>query len=90
MRLGRRGAIGEYTLLVMVAYAVPVATVAQGLVGIWGLLPLATLPLAARLTLQVSRETGRALNAALVSTARLLLGFGLLLAAGIVLGARGP
>jgi hypothetical protein len=48
-------------------------------------LPLLTLPLARRLMRAITTETGRALNARLAGTAQLLLLFGVLFAAGIVL-----
>jgi 1,4-dihydroxy-2-naphthoate octaprenyltransferase len=52
------------------------------------LLPLATLPHAARLLrTALMREDGASLNAALESTARLALLFALLFAAGLLLGA---
>jgi 1,4-dihydroxy-2-naphthoate octaprenyltransferase len=90
VRLGRRGAVAEYAALVLLAHAVPPALVALGKLGPLGLLPLLTLVPALRLALRVARETGRALNAALVQTAQLLLGNGLLLAASVALGAGGP
>ena len=57
-----------------------------GLLSIWWWLPWLTLPLAAALVRRVLRESGPALNAVLVGTARLHLLFGLLLAASILLG----
>ncbi len=82
VRFGRTAAIGEYALLVALAYAVPVALFATGS-GAWILLPLATAPLAALLVRRVATESGRALNATLARTAQLLLLHGLLFAAGI-------
>src|SRR5262249_14811005 len=80
VRLGRRGAIAEYVLLVAAAYAVPVV------VGGWALLALATLPLAIPLCLQVARREGRPLNDTLAGTARLLLAHSVLFALGLWLG----
>jgi 1,4-dihydroxy-2-naphthoate octaprenyltransferase len=77
VRLGRRGAVGEYWLLVAAAYAVPLA------IGGWALLPLATLPLAVPLCVQVVRRDGRALNDTLAGTARLFLLHSLLFAVGL-------
>jgi 1,4-dihydroxy-2-naphthoate octaprenyltransferase len=77
VRLGRRGGIAEYWLLVAAAYAVPIA------IGGWALLPLATLPLAVPLCLQVARREGRALNDTLAGTARLFLLHSLLFAVGL-------
>lgn len=87
VRLGRRGAVAEYALLMAAAYAVPVALLLVGRLSGWVLLPLATAPLAIRLYRGVRDERGRALNPALGGTARLLFLFGALLALGIVLGA---
>lgn len=88
VRLGRRGAIAEYVLLLAAAYLVPPLLAASDRLGAWVLLPEATLPAGVRLAMRVSREQGAALNATLVQTAKLLLFFGLALAAGIALGAR--
>jgi 1,4-dihydroxy-2-naphthoate octaprenyltransferase len=89
VRLGRRGAIAEYVLLVALAYAVPVALAVLGLARLWVLLPLVTLPLAAALARGVSRESGAALNLRLVGTAKLLLIFGVLLALGLARSGAG-
>jgi len=88
VRLGRRGAIAEYVLLLAAAYLVPPLLAASDRLGHWVLLPEATLPLGLRLAVRLPREQGAALNATLVQTAKLLLFFGLALAAGIALGAR--
>ncbi len=87
VRLGRDGALGEYALLFIAAYAVPVGLVATGRLGIAALLPLLSAPMAVRLFRFVRRTTGRALNPALGGTAKLVFIFGALFAAGIVLGA---
>jgi 1,4-dihydroxy-2-naphthoate octaprenyltransferase len=79
VRLGRRAAVGEYLVLLAAAYAVPVA------LGGWALLSLASLPLALPLGVRVVRDEGRALNASLVGTSRLLLLHGVLLAVGLAL-----
>lgn len=86
VRFGRRAAIAEYAALMIVSYAVPFLLWARG-ASLWVLLPLVTLPIGVALTLQVARREGRPLNATLASTAKLLLGFGLLFAAGIAAGA---
>jgi len=87
VRLGRRGAIAEYGLLLFAAYAVPVGLWASGLSGPWVLLPMTTLPFGVALTRRVATQTGRPLNDVLASTAKLLLAHGLLLAAGVALAA---
>lgn len=85
VRLGRRGALAEYVLLLGAAYAVPPALVLAGAAGTWALLPLATAPLALIELAAVVRREGAALNGSLAGTARLLTVFSLLLALGLVL-----
>lgn len=82
VRLGARGARLEYAALLAVAYLVAIASAA------WtGALllaaPLVTSPWAARLTAEVWRRDGAALNACLPATARLLLSYSLVWAAAI-------
>lgn len=85
VRLGRRGAVAEYALLVLAAYAVPIfLAVREG--APWLLLPVATLPLAVVLLVQVGTREGRPLNATLFGTARLLVLHGGLFAIGIAAG----
>jgi 1,4-dihydroxy-2-naphthoate polyprenyltransferase len=86
VRLGRRGAVAEYALLLGVGYAVPMGLVLTGRLSAWALLPLASAPLALVLYRRVRDQRGRALNPALGGTARLLFLFGALFALGIVLG----
>jgi 1,4-dihydroxy-2-naphthoate octaprenyltransferase len=83
VRLGRRGAVVEYALLVTSAYAVVIGMA----IGAWPrLLPLATLPIAiVRVRALARAVTGPEYNALLAATAQLLLGFGALLAIGMVL-----
>jgi 1,4-dihydroxy-2-naphthoate octaprenyltransferase len=83
VRLGRRGAIAEYGLLIAAAYAVPLGVFATGLASAWALLPLATLPFGLLLVRRVARLIGRPLNRTLAATAQLLLVHGLLWAAGL-------
>jgi 1,4-dihydroxy-2-naphthoate octaprenyltransferase len=86
VKLGPRGAIGEYDFLMATAYATPVALVVTGDVSIAALLPLATLPLAAAL-MRVVHAGGdpRRLNPVLKETARLSLLFSALFAVGLAL-----
>jgi 1,4-dihydroxy-2-naphthoate polyprenyltransferase len=86
VRFGRAGGIAEYWLLLGAAYAVPALLFATGQARAWVLLPLLTLFPAAVLGRQIAQNEGRALNPTLVRTAKLLLGFGLLFALGLVLG----
>jgi 1,4-dihydroxy-2-naphthoate octaprenyltransferase len=86
VRLGERGAIAQYGALLVVAYAVPLYLAASRALGPIVVLPLATLPMAVSLLLALREERGRALNPLLARTAKLLLVYGALLSAGIVLG----
>ena len=81
--LGPAGARLQYALLVLGSYAAPIALLARGDAGPRVLLPLASLPLAARLIRAVYREEGRALNRVLAGSALLALLFSVLLAAGV-------
>ena len=85
VRLGQGGTRAEYLLLLGIAYLVPLACwLLLGVPrGFW--LPWLTLPLAISLARAVLRREGRPLNAALASTGRLHLAFGMLWAIGIVL-----
>lgn len=85
VRLGREATRAEYLLLVAVAYAAPPLLWLNGALSPWALLPLLTLPLAARLIQQTRQETGRALNRTLAGSAQLELLFSILFALGIVL-----
>jgi 1,4-dihydroxy-2-naphthoate octaprenyltransferase len=86
VRIGERSTEVEYLLLVAVAYAVPLVLWALGLASPFVLLTLASLPLAWPLVRAVRRVRGRALNAVLAGTAKLLLAYGLLLALGLAVG----
>lgn len=88
VRLGKQGAIMEYTLLLGAAYAAPVLLFVFAGLSVAVLLPGVTLPRALYLLVQVRRRDGRELNLVLVSTAQLLLTFGLMLAVGIAVGGR--
>jgi 1,4-dihydroxy-2-naphthoate octaprenyltransferase len=83
VRLGRRAARIEYAALLLVAYALLPAFWIGGAASLAVLLPALTFPRAAALIRTVATSTdGPTLNAALAGTARLELGFALLLAAG--------
>lgn len=83
VRHGRQVGVGEYMGLWALAYAVPVAMVLTG-TSPWVLLPLLTVPLAVRLARTVATVEGRALNACLAGTAKLLLVYGVLFSVGLV------
>ena len=86
VRLGARGAVAEYGLLLAAAYVMPVLLILAGPVSVAVLLPLLTVALAVSLLTAV-RAGGdpRRLNAVLKGTARLSLGFAGLLALGLAL-----
>jgi 1,4-dihydroxy-2-naphthoate octaprenyltransferase len=83
VRLGRGSGIAEYVLLLIVAYAMPLLLVTYH--GPLVLLAWLTLPLALVWGGRLVRWQGRALNAVLAGTAKLMLLHGMLLAAGIAL-----
>jgi 1,4-dihydroxy-2-naphthoate octaprenyltransferase len=87
VRFGRRAAEWEYVALLAVAYAVPVLLFATGQARAAVLLPLVTAPFAVALARQLRARSGRALNATLAATARLLLGHAALFAVGLAAGA---
>lgn len=89
VRWGERGALAEFALLLAAAYAVPVILFASGQARLPVLLPLVTLPLGAGLVRDVRKVRGRGLNPLLKRTALLLLVFGLLFAAGLLLPGPG-
>jgi 1,4-dihydroxy-2-naphthoate octaprenyltransferase len=86
VRLGARGALAEYVLLLVGAFLAPPMLLAGGVRGAAILLPLLSVPLAIPLvrTLATRREDGPAMNAALAGTARLTLVYCLLLAVGLL------
>ena len=86
VRFGARFARAEYASLLAVSFLVPLV-LAPGLGG-WPFLSWLALPFAVIVLRSVWRGEGRALNASLAATARLLLLFGVLLSTGIVLGGR--
>lgn len=90
VRIGDRATRWQYAALVAAAYLVPALLAAGGGRRVWLLLPWLSAPLAFRLARQVLGGTaGRALNAMLERSGRLLLVFGLLLSAGLVLAREG-
>jgi 1,4-dihydroxy-2-naphthoate polyprenyltransferase len=83
VRFGRGFAITQYRALIAVSYLVPVALTLTRSAGPEVLLPVFSLPLALKIERKVASEEGRALNALLAATAKLLLIFGLLFALGL-------
>jgi 1,4-dihydroxy-2-naphthoate octaprenyltransferase len=89
VRLGARRARALYSAMVFGAYLVLPVTWLAGDLEAWVLLSVLTLPLAFRLTAEVSRRTdGPSLNAALARTGLLQLAFCVLLSAGVLLSGR--
>ncbi|MEO0326805.1 MAG: 1,4-dihydroxy-2-naphthoate polyprenyltransferase [Myxococcota bacterium] len=86
VRLGRGGALGEYALLLGLAYGVPLALALSGTLGPSVLLPWLSAPLAFRLFQRLRALSGAPLNAVLVGTAKLVSVHGVLFALGIALG----
>lgn len=85
VRLGRGGALAELVLLLVASYGTTIVVHLRGLAEPAIHLPWLTAPWAVAVVVQTLRRRGRPLNATLVSTARLLLVFGLLLTAGILI-----
>jgi 1,4-dihydroxy-2-naphthoate polyprenyltransferase len=87
VRLGERATRRQYVLFTALAYLVPAVLALTTPAGRWLLLPWLTLPLGIALMRRVGGTvTGRELNPMLGRTGQLLLAFGVLLAAGLVLG----
>ena len=83
VRLGRPGARTLYSVMLLVAYVTLIPVVFP--LSAWVLLPVVTLPLAARLARTVRAHVdGPTLNAALAQTGMLQLGFCVLLSVGIL------
>jgi 1,4-dihydroxy-2-naphthoate polyprenyltransferase len=85
VRLGERGAQGEYILLLIGAYAAPLLMWLTGVSSLWVGLTWLSLPLAWPLIQMIWHEKGRPLNRALAGTARLELVYALLFSLGLVL-----
>jgi 1,4-dihydroxy-2-naphthoate polyprenyltransferase len=85
-RWGRRFGEAEYAALLVLSYSSALYIAATGSPG--ALLAVLSAPMALSLFGQLRRESGRALNACLARTAKLLFLFALLLSAGIALGSR--
>ena len=69
----------------LMSYAIPAVLLARGLAGPWILLPFASLPVAVAFSVQLARREGAPLNATLIGTARLLVLYGGLFVAGLVI-----
>lgn len=85
VRFGRRFGVIEYVILLALSYAVPIVALVAFHRSPWVLLPLLTLPLAAKLARTLATTEGAPLNACLASTAKLLLVHGVLFSTGLVI-----
>lgn len=83
--LGARGARVEFALLLILAYAAPVLMAASGILPVWALLPLLSVPRAVMLARSLRVLTGSSLNESLADTAKLTLIFSLLLCLGLLI-----
>lgn len=84
VRFGRQFGVIEYVLLMLVAYLVPLFLFLQHHFSVYICLPLISLPWAVWLSKQVASRRGAPLNPILAGTAKLLLIFGVLFAAGLM------
>jgi 1,4-dihydroxy-2-naphthoate polyprenyltransferase len=82
--LGDKGSKREYVLVLALPYLVPFVLLAL-YQSFWLLLPLATVPMAARVARIVLTQSGPALSPCLMHSAQLVLLYSLFLSAGIVL-----
>lgn len=85
VKLGARGARIEYMLLVVSAYAPPIAHAIIESTSLWLLLPVASAPIALKRIRDIYARAGRELNRTLADTALLALVYSVLQAAGIML-----
>ena len=86
VRFGRRFTELEYLVLMLGAYAIPIAIFLRpGGHSYWNLIPLLSLPIAIKLTRDIFRLEGVPLNQTLANTAKLLLIYGLLWSMGLSL-----
>lgn len=89
VRMGRPATELFYMLMFLVAYAVPVIQWQIDQATFWILLPLATIPAAIALIMQLKKLEGRDLNPVLEKTAKLLVVYGVLYAAAIAVAVGG-
>ena len=83
VRFGRAFGLTEYATLMLLAFATPAGLFVTDRASAFVLLPLVLLPIAWRLFSSLRRDSGAALNATLVGTARLLFVFGVLFSLGL-------
>jgi len=86
VRLGETGSRAEYLILIGTAYLVPVVLVLLGMIPVYCLLVLLSLPIAYPTLKLILTQQGRTLNQGLAGTARLTFLFCLLLSIGLLVG----
>ncbi len=87
VRLGARGARGEYTLCLAAAYLAPLVFIAGGVLPLWSGLYSLSLPWAFAVLRAVWRDEGRPLNKSLAGSGQLTLIYGIFLASGLIFAA---
>jgi 1,4-dihydroxy-2-naphthoate polyprenyltransferase len=85
VRFGKRACVIEYALLLIAAYLTPLAVVLLLQRPAWALLPLVSAPRGIQLLRALAVNEGRPLNDVLVGTAKLVLVYAVLFAAGLAL-----
>lgn len=85
VRFGEKGTRLEYILCLIGAYIIPVIFWMIGILPLFSLLVLITIPTAMRLVRTVFTDTGRMLNKTLAATGRLELVFALSFATGLII-----
>lgn len=84
VRLGAKGARGEYLLLLIIAYLAPLVAWLSGVMSVGAVAVWLSIPLTRPLMRAVYHDRGRALNKTLAGTARLELIYALLLSVGLI------
>lgn len=84
VRLGKNATRVQYGLMLAIAFIVPVIQLLSGM-SFWILLPMISLPIAIKRMQEFVTLTGKDLNPVLENTAKLLVSYGILYAAGIAL-----
>jgi 1,4-dihydroxy-2-naphthoate octaprenyltransferase len=82
--IGRRGALVEFGILLVLAFVLPMAAVIGAWAPVGVLLTWAAAPMAVQLFRKLATTEGKALNEVLVMAARFVLVYGLLLTAGFL------
>jgi 1,4-dihydroxy-2-naphthoate octaprenyltransferase len=85
VRMGKNATQKQYAITLAAAYIVPIIQVISGQTSPMVLLTLLSLPLAVKRYREFTSLTGSALNPVLEKTAKLLVIFGILYAAGFVI-----